>query len=95
MSIKELENAATLQILLYLHKQGKTKVTDINVQASSNTIFRALTRLSNLKLVDSERQKPYTRYLQLTRDGEAIAKKIEEINAILETKKDQTNTLKP
>jgi DNA-binding PadR family transcriptional regulator len=89
MSIKELENRGALQILLFLHIKGKTKVTDINVNASSGTIFKALSRLARLELIDEERQRPYTRYIQLTGDGKAIAKKIEEIDAVLEAKRDR------
>jgi DNA-binding transcriptional ArsR family regulator len=89
MAIKELENKGALQILLFLHKRGKTKVTDIDVSASSSTLFSALTKLARLELIDEERQKPYTRYIQLTGEGEAIAKKIEEIENILEAKNER------
>lgn len=37
-SIKNLENSGVLQILLFLHERGKTKVTDIEVDASSGTV---------------------------------------------------------
>jgi DNA-binding PadR family transcriptional regulator len=86
-SIKELENNGVLQILLFLHKKGKTKVTDIDVDASSGTLYRALNTLARLELVDEERIRPYTRYIQLTGDGQAIGTKLQEINAILEAKK--------
>lgn len=87
MSIKELENRGILQILLFLHDRGKTKVTDINVSASSSTLFSALSKLARLELIDEERQKPYTRYIQLSGDGKAIAEKLKGIEAILEAKK--------
>lgn len=89
MTIKELENTGTLQLLLFLHKNGKTKITDIPLEGSKTTLYRALNLLARMELIDEERQKPYTRYIQLTRDGEAIAKKIEEIEAILEAKKER------
>jgi DNA-binding PadR family transcriptional regulator len=89
MSIKEMENRGVLQILLFLHIKGKTKVTDINIDASSGTIYTALSRLARLELIDEERQRPYTRYIQLTGDGKAIAKKIEEIDAVLKAKRDR------
>jgi DNA-binding transcriptional ArsR family regulator len=86
-SIKNLENSGVLQILLFLHERGKTKVTDIDVDASSGTVYRALNTLTKLELIDEERIRPYTRYIQLTGDGEAIAKKLEEIIDILKAKK--------
>jgi Mn-dependent DtxR family transcriptional regulator len=89
MSIKELENRGVLQLLLFLYERGKTKVTDIDVSASSSTIFSALSRLARLELIDEERQRPYTRYIQLTGDGRAIAKKIEEIDTVLKAKRDR------
>jgi len=88
-SIKKLENSAVLQILLFLHKRGKIKVTDIDVTASSGTVYRALNTLGRLELIDEERKPPFTRYIQLTGDGEAIAQKLEEIDAILEAKKER------
>jgi predicted transcriptional regulator len=87
MPIKRLESNATLQILLFLLERGKTKVTDIEVDASSGTVYRALNILGKLELIDEERSPPYTRYIHLTGDGEAIGKKLKEINGILEAKK--------
>jgi DNA-binding transcriptional ArsR family regulator len=87
--IKNLEHKGALQILLFLLQEGKTKVTDIDVDVSSTTVYRALTTLAKLELIDEERKPPFTRYIQLTGDGEAIAKKLEEINAVLEAKKDR------
>ena len=89
MSIKQLENKAALQILLFLLQYGKTKVTDIHIDASSGTLYRALNTLTRMELIDEERKPPFTRYIQLTGDGELIAKKLEEINTILESKKDR------
>ena len=59
-SIKNLENSGVLQILLFLHEKGKTKVTDIEVDASSGTVYRALNTLTKLELIDEERIRPYT-----------------------------------
>ena len=86
-SIKKLENNGALQLLLFLHKHGKTKVTDIKIEASSGTLYRALKTLAELELIDEERRPPFMRYIQLTGDGEATAKKLAEIEAILEAKK--------
>jgi DNA-binding HxlR family transcriptional regulator len=86
-SIKKLENSGTLQLLLFLHDHGKTRVTDIKIEASSGTLYRALKTLAELELIDEERKPPFMRYIQLTGDGEVIAKKLTEIEAILEAKK--------
>ena len=88
-SIKQMENSGILQILLFLYERGKTRVTDIDIEASSGTLYRALNTLSKLELIDEERVRPFTRYIQLTGDGKAIAKKTAEINAILDAKKDR------
>jgi len=87
--IKQLENKAMLQLLLFLFEHGKTKVTDIDIEASSGTLYRALNNLAKMELIDEERRPPYTRYIQLTGDGKAIAEKLKEINAVLEAKKDR------
>jgi len=87
--IKQLENKAILQLLLFLFQHGKTKVTDIEIDASSGTLYRALNKLAKLELIDEERRPPYTRYIQLTGDGKAIAGKLKEINAVLEAKRDR------
>jgi len=87
MLIKQLEHRAALQLLLFLLEHGKAKVTDIQVDASSGTLYRALNTLAKMELIDEERKPPYTRYIQLTGDGKAIAEKLKEINVILEAKK--------
>jgi DNA-binding PadR family transcriptional regulator len=89
MLIKQLENKAALQLLLFLFQHGKTKVTDIEIDASSGTLYRALNKLAKLELIDEERRRPYTRFIQLTGDGKVIAEKLKEINAVLLTKRDR------
>jgi DNA-binding PadR family transcriptional regulator len=88
-SIKELENSGALQILLFLFEHGKSRVTDIQIEASSGTIYRALNKLAKLELIDEERKPPYTRYIQLTGDGEAIGKSISQIKKVLMAKSDR------
>lgn len=86
--IKQLENTGVLQTLLFLGEKGKTKITDIPLGGSKTTLYRALNILTKLELIDEERRKPFTRYIQLTDDGETIAKKLSEINTTLEAKRD-------
>ena len=87
--ITKLESKGTLQILISLLKKGKTKVTEIEFQGSKTTLYRALSILARLELIDEERKPPYTRYIQLTGDGKTIAEKLSEIEAILKAKKDR------
>ena len=87
--ILKLESKGVLQLLLFLSERGKTKVTDIEFQGSKSTLYRALSTLAKLELIDEERRPPYTRYIQLTGDGESVAEKLKEINAVLEAKKDR------
>ena len=85
--IKHLEAKGVLQILLFLLGRRETKVTDIKFDGSNSTLYRALNTLSKLELIDEERVKPYTRYIHLTGDGEAIANNLREIQNVLEAKK--------
>ena len=87
MSIKELESNGELQLLVFLLKNGKTKITDITLSGSTSTLYHALKILSELELIEEERKKPYTRYIKLTETGAAIAKKLAEINTLLDAKK--------
>lgn len=87
--MRKLESTGVLQLLLFFLKHGKTKVTDIEFQGSKTTLYRALSILAKLELIDEERKRPYTRYIQLTGDGQAIAEKLKEINAVLEAKRDR------
>ena len=85
--IKHLEAAGVLQLLLFLLGRRETKVTDIEFEGSNSTLYRALNTLAKLELIDEERVKPYTRYIHLTGDGEAIAKKLKDVQEILEAKR--------
>jgi predicted transcriptional regulator len=83
--IRHLENRATLQILLFLSENGKTKLTDIDIEASKSSLYRALTILMKWELIREERVRPYTRYIVLTDNGTKAAKKLGEIESILKT----------
>lgn len=87
--IKELENKGELQLLLFLLQQGKTKITDIKIEAAKSTLYHALNTLATLELIEEERSPPVTRYIQLTGDGKTIAKKLQEINQVLQDKQNR------
>ena len=95
MSIKELESNGELQLLVFLLKNGKTKITDIDIEASSGTLYRALNALAQLELIDEERKPPTKRYMKLTGDGQAIAKKLTEVEDILKAKRDRLQHQNP
>ncbi len=86
MSVKELENKGALQLLLFLHEHGKTKITDIKIDAAKSTLYHALNTLFEMELIEEKRQPPVTRYIQLTSHGKTLSKQIVEIKQILETK---------
>jgi DNA-binding transcriptional ArsR family regulator len=85
-SLKCLENRGTLQLLQFLAEHGKTIITDIKIDVSLNTLYRALEVLLDLELIEEERKPPVTRFVQLTGDGKEVAKYIEEIKKILDAK---------
>jgi predicted transcriptional regulator len=87
--IRHLENRATLQILLFLDENGRTKLTDIDIEASKSSLYRALTILMKWELIREERVRPYTRYINLTDDGKLVAKRLEEIESILKARREQ------
>ena len=88
--VRKFETKGALQLLLFLAEKGKVKITQIDFHGSKSTMYHALGTLAELELIDEERKPPFTRYIQLTGDGEAIAKKLQEINQILKAKKDRS-----
>ena len=87
--IRHLENRAALQILLFLDDYGKAKLTDIDIEASKSSLYRALTILMKWELIREERVRPYTRYILLTDDGKKVAKKLGEIESILKATREK------
>ncbi len=89
MQIRKLENRAAMEILLFLFECGKSKLTDIDIEASNTSLYRALVILAKLELIAEERKPPYTRYILLTKDGTEVAKRLQEIETILQAKRDR------
>lgn len=87
--IRHLENRATLQILLFLDENGRTKLTDIDIEASKSSLYRALTILAKWELIKEERVPPYMRYINLTDEGKAVAKKLGEIESVLKAQREK------
>jgi predicted transcriptional regulator len=72
-----------------LHVNGRAKLTDIDIEASKSSLYRALTILMKWELIREERVRPYTRYIVLTDEGQIVAKKLGEIESILKTTKEK------
>jgi predicted transcriptional regulator len=72
-----------------LDEYGRTKLTDIDIEASKSSLYRALTILMKWELIREERVRPYTRYINLTDDGKLVAKRLEEIESILKARREQ------
>ena len=69
-------------------------MTDISIEASKATVYRALDNLLRLELVSEERVPPYTRFIKLTNHGQKIAEKIFEMEKILQAKSPANNLKK-
>ena len=89
LPIKALENNGKLQLLIYLLKNGETKITDIKINAANSTLYHALNALSELELIDEKRIPPVTRILHLTQDGKAVAEHLVAIEKILQAKQER------
>jgi predicted transcriptional regulator len=72
-----------------LDEYGKAKLTDIDIEASKTSLYRALTILIKWELIREERVRPYTRYIVLTDAGKMVAKKLGEIESILKTQREK------
>lgn len=83
MNVTNLEAAGNLQLLLFLYPNKRVKMTDISIDASKATVYRALDNLLRLGLVSEERVPPYTRFIELTEQGQKVAEKIFEMEKLL------------
>ena len=75
MLIKQLENRAALQLLLFLHRRGRTKLTDIDIDASQSSLYRGLTILGRMDLVRELHSYPTTvqeRLSKLWKQGKVL-----------------------
>ena len=81
------EGKATLRVLLYLHKQGETKLTTIirDMTIGQKAVYTALNTLRELSLIREEtsRDFPFTRKFKLTPKGEKIAEQIAQVENLL------------
>ena len=90
MSTAKLQRKGVLEILLYLHKHGKASRKNLrdNVDAVLETIYKtSLPTLKVLGLIKETRTHkfPFTVEIFLTEKGKKVAKKLLEINELLES----------
>lgn len=88
--LARLEKKAALQILAYLYKKGEPgKREDLrsNINGVMETIYSALDVLKSLGLIEEEEIGvfPFERRVWLREKGMLVAKKLVEIENILET----------
>lgn len=90
-SIREIEKqSGTLTILIYLTKKSDSITSIIRYTGiTSSSIYRALTKLSDLGLIQDEIDesvRPRKRIISLTKKGRKVAKKLLDVEKILEEK---------
>jgi len=87
MSLADLEQTAALRILVLLHKRGSTTRTQLikAVNASTTTLYTALTKLKKLGLIQEKKDKtfPFTVEVTLSQKGQKIANQLIKIEQTL------------
>lgn len=90
MSIEVLEHTRTVRFLIFLHKKVSVPISHIRwqIKGGQKTIYGIIKRLKETSLIQEETEKefPWRRVIKLTEKGVQVAKKLEEIQAILEEK---------
>ena len=88
MLIRKLEKTGALQILSHLHQNGEATRSDLrtNVNAAMETIYTALENLKSLGLIEEtvSNSFPKTVKVHLSEKGIAVAKRVHEIQNILQ-----------
>jgi len=90
MSIELLEHARTARFLLFLFKKNSVPISHIRwqIKGGQKTIYDIIKRLKETSLIQEEVETefPWRRVIKLTEKGVQVAKKLEEIQALLEEK---------
>lgn len=89
MSLEELEQTAALRTLTFLYKTRKSTRTQLieAVNASTTTLYKALTKLKKLGLIQEKKEKtfPFTVEITLTLKGQKIAEQLVTIERMLKS----------
>jgi DNA-binding HxlR family transcriptional regulator len=87
MSLADLEQTAALRILVLLHKRRSATRTQLikAVNASTTTLYTALTKLKKLGLIQEKKDKtfPFTAEVTLSQKGQGIADLLVKIEQML------------
>lgn len=90
LGIEVLEHTRTVRFLVFLHKRGSVPVSHIRwqIKGGQKTIYDIIKRLSGASLIreEIEEEFPWRRVIKLTEKGVRVARKLEEIQLILEEK---------
>jgi DNA-binding PadR family transcriptional regulator len=90
MSIEVLEHTRTARFLIFLHKRDSVPVSHIRwqIKGGQTTIYGIIRRLKDASLIQEETESgfPWRRVITLTERGAQVAKKLEEIELMLEEK---------
>jgi DNA-binding PadR family transcriptional regulator len=90
MGIEVLEHTRTVRFLIFLHKKDSVPVSHIRwqIKGGQKTIYDIIRRLKESSLIqeETENEFPWRRVIKLTEKGVQVAKKLEEIQLILEEK---------
>lgn len=90
MGVEVLEHTRTVRFLIFLHKKDSVPISHIRwqIKGGQKTIYDIIRRLKNASLIkeEIEQEFPWRRVITLTGKGIVIAKKLEEIQLILEEK---------
>ena len=85
--LDKLEQKAALRILVILAEGDKT-ITDLRktVKAAQDTIYRALTNLKELNLIEEVEEKTFPRrkFYRLTKKGREVSRLLKKIKEVLE-----------
>ena len=90
MGIEVLEHTRTARFLILLQKRDRVPVSHIRwqIKGGQKTIYGIISRLQGASLIQEETESefPWRRVIKLSEKGAQVAKKLEEIQLILEEK---------
>jgi DNA-binding PadR family transcriptional regulator len=90
MGIEVVEHTRTARFLIFLHEKDSVPVSHIRwqIKGGQKTIYGIIRRLKEASLIQEEAEDefPWRRVIKLTEKGVQVAKKLEEIQLILEEK---------
>jgi DNA-binding PadR family transcriptional regulator len=94
VGIEVLEHTRTVRFLIFLHERESVPVSHIRwqIKGGQKTIYDIIKRLRESSLIQEETEEefPWRRVIKLTEKGVQIAKKLEEIQLMLEEKSNLT-----